>query len=167
MKMCRWWCLSEWTSRFGIRRSNHTHTRLHVIWHCGDVAKSMYLLQVLCSCHIYGGAFFVYLLYMFTCCTCCVYVVCIVTGVVYLFGKVWIIESASAHVSCCVAVRNIERKLYLLPRKTVSPHPWRAESCSWKCFAFVLLSWLCYVAKAWEVRHAWSLSWSDSSINVP
>ncbi|XP_067896670.1 DNA polymerase alpha catalytic subunit [Heterodontus francisci] len=38
-------------------------------------------------------------------------------GVVYLFGKVWI-ESAKTHVSCCVAVRNIERTIYLLPRET-------------------------------------------------
>ncbi|KAI2648965.1 DNA polymerase alpha catalytic subunit [Labeo rohita] len=37
-------------------------------------------------------------------------------GVVYLFGKVWI-ESAEAHVSCCVAVKNIERTMYLLPRE--------------------------------------------------
>ncbi|KAL2085873.1 hypothetical protein ACEWY4_019193 [Coilia grayii] len=37
-------------------------------------------------------------------------------GVVFLFGKVWI-ESAKAHVSCCVAVRNIERTMYLLPRE--------------------------------------------------
>ncbi|KAG7487342.1 hypothetical protein MATL_G00022240 [Megalops atlanticus] len=37
-------------------------------------------------------------------------------GVVYLFGKVWI-ESAKAHVSCCVSVRNIERTMYLLPRE--------------------------------------------------
>uniref|UniRef100_A0A8C1QBE0 DNA polymerase n=1 Tax=Cyprinus carpio TaxID=7962 RepID=A0A8C1QBE0_CYPCA len=37
-------------------------------------------------------------------------------GVVYLFGKVWI-ESAKAHVSCCVAVKNIERTMYLLPRE--------------------------------------------------
>lgn len=37
-------------------------------------------------------------------------------GVVYLFGKVWI-ESAKAYVSCCVAVRNIERTMYLLPRE--------------------------------------------------
>lgn len=41
-------------------------------------------------------------------------------GVVYLFGKVWI-ESAKAYVSCCVAVRNIERTLYLLPREHVRP----------------------------------------------
>nr|XP_033803913.1 DNA polymerase alpha catalytic subunit isoform X2 [Geotrypetes seraphini] len=39
-------------------------------------------------------------------------------GVVYLFGKVWI-ESAKAHVSCCVTVKNIERTMYLLPRETV------------------------------------------------
>ncbi|XP_056155811.1 DNA polymerase alpha catalytic subunit [Lampris incognitus] len=37
-------------------------------------------------------------------------------GVVYLFGKVWI-ESAKAHVSCCVAVKNIERTVYFLPRE--------------------------------------------------
>ncbi|KAK1806571.1 hypothetical protein P4O66_005077 [Electrophorus voltai] len=37
-------------------------------------------------------------------------------GVVYLFGKVWI-ESAQAHVSCCVAVKNIERTMYFLPRE--------------------------------------------------
>ncbi len=41
-------------------------------------------------------------------------------GVVYLFGKVWI-ESAKAHVSCCVAVKNIERTMYLLPREHVRP----------------------------------------------
>ncbi|XP_020388539.2 DNA polymerase alpha catalytic subunit [Rhincodon typus] len=38
-------------------------------------------------------------------------------GVVYLFGKVWI-ESAKTHVSCCVAVKNIQRTIYLLPRET-------------------------------------------------
>ncbi|XP_019380056.1 PREDICTED: DNA polymerase alpha catalytic subunit isoform X1 [Gavialis gangeticus] len=37
-------------------------------------------------------------------------------GVVFLFGKVWI-ESAKAYVSCCVTVKNIERTVYLLPRK--------------------------------------------------
>uniref|UniRef100_A0A671T8Z9 DNA polymerase n=1 Tax=Sinocyclocheilus anshuiensis TaxID=1608454 RepID=A0A671T8Z9_9TELE len=37
-------------------------------------------------------------------------------GVVYLFGKVWI-ELAKAHVSCCVAVKNIERTMHLLPRE--------------------------------------------------
>ncbi|KAJ8375624.1 hypothetical protein SKAU_G00062040 [Synaphobranchus kaupii] len=37
-------------------------------------------------------------------------------GVVYLFGKVWI-ESAKAHVSCCLAVKNIERTMYFLPRE--------------------------------------------------
>jgi len=36
-------------------------------------------------------------------------------GVVYLFGKVFI-ESANAYVSCCVTVKNIERRLFLLPR---------------------------------------------------
>ncbi|KAI5092012.1 DNA polymerase alpha catalytic subunit [Silurus meridionalis] len=37
-------------------------------------------------------------------------------GVVYLFGKVWI-ESAKAHVSCCVAVKNIERTMHFFPRE--------------------------------------------------
>ncbi|XP_077987275.1 DNA polymerase alpha catalytic subunit-like [Glandiceps talaboti] len=37
-------------------------------------------------------------------------------GIVYLFGKVWI-DSAKTHVSCCVAVKNIERRVYLLPRE--------------------------------------------------
>ncbi|XP_077411185.1 DNA polymerase alpha catalytic subunit isoform X2 [Vanacampus margaritifer] len=37
-------------------------------------------------------------------------------GVVYLFGKVWI-ESAQAHTSCCVSIRNIERTMYILPRE--------------------------------------------------
>lgn len=36
-------------------------------------------------------------------------------GVVFLFGKVYV-ESAKSYTSCCVAVRNIERKIYLLPR---------------------------------------------------
>ncbi|XP_041358143.1 DNA polymerase alpha catalytic subunit-like [Gigantopelta aegis] len=38
-------------------------------------------------------------------------------GIVYLFGKVWI-DSAKTFVSCCVTVRNIERRVYLLPRPT-------------------------------------------------
>ena len=37
-------------------------------------------------------------------------------GTVYLFGKVWI-ESAKSYVSCCVAVKNINRRIYLLPRE--------------------------------------------------
>jgi len=37
-------------------------------------------------------------------------------GIVFLFGKVWA-ESAKQHVSCCVSVRNIERRVYLLPRR--------------------------------------------------
>jgi len=37
-------------------------------------------------------------------------------GVVFLFGKVWA-ESAKQHVSCCVSVKNIERCVYLLPRR--------------------------------------------------
>jgi hypothetical protein len=40
-------------------------------------------------------------------------------GVVYLFGKVWV-ESAKTHVSCCVTVKNIPRRIYLLPREKVS-----------------------------------------------
>jgi len=36
-------------------------------------------------------------------------------GIVFLFGKVWT-EFARQHVSCCVAVKNIERCVYLLPR---------------------------------------------------
>jgi len=37
-------------------------------------------------------------------------------GIVFLFGKVWA-ESAKQHVSCCVSVKNIERRVYLLPRR--------------------------------------------------
>ena len=37
-------------------------------------------------------------------------------GVVFLFGKVWV-ESAKQHISCCVSVKNIERCVYLLPRR--------------------------------------------------
>ena len=37
-------------------------------------------------------------------------------GTVYLFGKVWV-ESAHAYVSCCLTIKNIERRVYLLPRK--------------------------------------------------
>jgi len=37
-------------------------------------------------------------------------------GVVFLMGKVWV-ESAKQHVSCCVSVKNIERCVYLLPRR--------------------------------------------------
>nr|XP_039249931.1 DNA polymerase alpha catalytic subunit-like [Styela clava] len=37
-------------------------------------------------------------------------------GTVYLFGKVYI-ESAKTHVSCCVTVKNIEKRVYLLPRE--------------------------------------------------
>ncbi|XP_067669020.1 DNA polymerase alpha catalytic subunit-like [Haliotis asinina] len=38
-------------------------------------------------------------------------------GVIFLFGKVWI-DSAKTHVSCCVTVKNIERRVYFLPRAT-------------------------------------------------
>ncbi|XP_063858449.1 DNA polymerase alpha catalytic subunit-like [Scylla paramamosain] len=37
-------------------------------------------------------------------------------GTIYLLGKVWV-EAAKTYASCCVAVKNIERKIYLLPRK--------------------------------------------------
>jgi len=37
-------------------------------------------------------------------------------GIVFLFGKVWT-ESARQHVSCCVIVKNVERCVYLLPRR--------------------------------------------------
>ena len=43
----------------------------------------------------------------------------ILSGVVFLFGKVWI-ESADTHVSCCVMVKNIERTLCFLPREMVT-----------------------------------------------
>lgn len=36
-------------------------------------------------------------------------------GVVFLFGKVYV-ESAKSYASCCVTVRNIDRKIFLLPR---------------------------------------------------
>lgn len=39
-------------------------------------------------------------------------------GTVFLFGKVGVANDA--FVSCCVTVRNIQRCLYLLPRKKVS-----------------------------------------------
>lgn len=39
-------------------------------------------------------------------------------GCVFFFGKTYC-ESAGTYVSCCVVVRNIERKLYLLPRTHV------------------------------------------------
>ena len=37
-------------------------------------------------------------------------------GVVFLFGKVWV-EKFKSHVTCCVTVRNIDRRIYLLPRE--------------------------------------------------
>ncbi|KAF9302281.1 DNA-directed DNA polymerase alpha catalytic subunit pol1 [Mortierella antarctica] len=40
---------------------------------------------------------------------------CEVRGVVYLFGKV-LQKATNTYVSCCVAVQNIERNLFLLPR---------------------------------------------------
>jgi hypothetical protein len=43
----------------------------------------------------------------------------IFSGIVHLFGKVWV-EEAKIHVSCCVTVKNIEKRLFILPRPTVS-----------------------------------------------
>lgn len=40
-------------------------------------------------------------------------------GVVFFFGKTYC-ESKKSFVSCCVAVRNIDRKIFLLPRQFVS-----------------------------------------------
>lgn len=40
-------------------------------------------------------------------------------GVVFLFGKTYH-EQTKTYASCCVAVRNIERRLFFLPRATVS-----------------------------------------------
>ncbi|XP_043284344.1 DNA polymerase alpha catalytic subunit [Venturia canescens] len=39
-------------------------------------------------------------------------------GVVYLFGKTYD-ESTKAYVSCCVQVKNIPRRIYLLPREQI------------------------------------------------
>ncbi|GFN73923.1 DNA polymerase, partial [Plakobranchus ocellatus] len=36
-------------------------------------------------------------------------------GMVYLFGKVYM-EKAKSYVSCCVTVKNIERRIFILPR---------------------------------------------------
>ncbi|XP_068206264.1 DNA polymerase alpha catalytic subunit-like [Palaemon carinicauda] len=36
-------------------------------------------------------------------------------GTVYLFGKVWI-DSVQSYTSCCISVKKIERRVYLLPR---------------------------------------------------
>lgn len=53
---------------------------------------------------------------------------------VYLFGKVWI-ESAESHVSCCVAVKNIERTMYFLPREYVS-FLILSHYCQYRCSKF-------------------------------
>jgi len=39
-----------------------------------------------------------------------------IPGTVFLFGKVGV---AGGHVSCCVIVKNIQRCMYVLPRKKV------------------------------------------------
>ncbi|KAK7084492.1 DNA polymerase alpha catalytic subunit [Halocaridina rubra] len=36
-------------------------------------------------------------------------------GIVFLFGKIWI-DSVQSYASCCVSVKNIERRIYILPR---------------------------------------------------
>ncbi|KAI1278482.1 DNA polymerase alpha catalytic subunit [Halotydeus destructor] len=43
-------------------------------------------------------------------------------GVVYLFGKVYM-KQADKYVSCCITVRNVERRIYLLPRTTLKSDP--------------------------------------------
>lgn len=40
------------------------------------------------------------------------------TGTVFLFGKVYV-ENAKTFVSCCVTVKNIERRIFILPRVKV------------------------------------------------
>lgn len=40
-------------------------------------------------------------------------------GVVFLFGKVKPVN-LDTYVSCCVVVKNIERRIFLLPRNAVS-----------------------------------------------
>jgi len=40
------------------------------------------------------------------------------TGTIYLFGKTK--HTSGAYVSCCVAVKNIYRQIFLLPRLNVS-----------------------------------------------
>ena len=42
-------------------------------------------------------------------------------GVVFLFGRTYH-EKTKSFISCCVAVRNIERRIFFLPRVTVSYH---------------------------------------------
>ncbi|XP_033219997.1 DNA polymerase alpha catalytic subunit [Belonocnema kinseyi] len=41
-------------------------------------------------------------------------------GVVYLFGKTFV-ESTKKYVSCCVVVKNVPRRVYLLPREQIKP----------------------------------------------
>ena len=40
-------------------------------------------------------------------------------GVVYLFGKVFV-KSLNEYVSCSLCIKNIERRIFLLPREYVS-----------------------------------------------
>lgn len=83
-----------------------------------------------------------------TCCVAWKQSVLVVAGSVYLFGKVWI-KSAKAYVSCCVTVKNIERRIYLLPRPAVSVWEWVAL-LSWVnvmvCFG-LKLEWLSFSAE--------------------
>ncbi|XP_012251179.2 DNA polymerase alpha catalytic subunit isoform X2 [Athalia rosae] len=48
-------------------------------------------------------------------------------GIVYLFGKVFV-DSANAFVSCCVRITNVDRRIYLFPRKYVKPKDGDSES---------------------------------------
>lgn len=41
-------------------------------------------------------------------------------GTIFLFGKVCV--EGSTYASCCVTVKNVERRLFLLPRVKVKPH---------------------------------------------
>ena len=74
-----------------------------------------------------------------TCCAAWKQSVLVVAGSVYLFGKVWI-KSAKAYVSCCVTVKNIERRIYLLPRPAVSVWEWVALF-SWVNVMVFVLGW--------------------------
>lgn len=47
-----------------------------------------------------------------------IFMYCNFLGIVYLFGKVWI-EKVKVYVSCCVIVKNIERRIYVFFRLIV------------------------------------------------
>lgn len=56
-------------------------------------------------------------------------------GVVYMFGKVYVNPSnkKAGCVSCCLVVKNVNRKLYLLPREYVSIFFSMSYSCLYVC----------------------------------